>query len=193
MRKHKLTGSTIQKDTTIRLNFEGGSWAAMTFIQLQNDWTDVSITSDWGSWSYGWSKSGNSWKTIFEFMASRSDQGYFTGKFMGKEKSVFNAKKSCTILRKRIREEVKWIYEKEKYETLMYQVSELENCETDESFIHEYFRHDELKEVCGDEPWFSTVFETHPRTHRFFKDIYPKFVPQIRKLHKESLKNKAKQ
>ena len=105
MAKHRLKSSNIQKDTTIRLRFDGGAWATMSFQHFEeNDWWQVSINSDWGTWQYSWSRSGMG-KDIFNFMACRAkERSYLVNKFIGNEEKLFDGKKSAQAIRKDIRE-----------------------------------------------------------------------------------------
>lgn len=192
MRIYKLEKKTIQKDTTIRLKFVGGSWATMTFTRMENDWTNVSIDSDWGKWSYGWGDSGikSSGPCIFNFMSDRADQGYFKSKFIGAEKELFDAKKTCTNFRKIVRENYPWIDSRyrDQNESLMMEIKDLESCETEDDFVRQL--HPDLSELCGGEWWHYMAFRRHPRTRIFFDKIYPKFIPEIRKLAREQKKNR---
>jgi hypothetical protein len=178
--KNKLITSEIQTDTTIRLRFEGGSWASMTFQHYkENDWWQVVISSDWGDWSHGWGRSGMG-TDIFNFMA-RDSRSYLINKF-SKDNDIFSIQKTMTAMRKHIREEHPWIDDKEENEKFMYMISELSSCESIDQVYNAIDK--ELCEELGDEIWHFMKHEWHPREKYFFTHIFPKFMPEIKKLAK---------
>lgn len=181
---HKLVTREIQTDPTIRLRFEGGAWATMSFQHFpENDWWQVSINSDWGNWSYSWSRSGMG-KDIFTFMTKGSDKSYFISKFTSSEEDYFNPNKSAAKVRKEIRETLTYWDDKEHFEYLINLTKELEQYDNMDLFMNKLWDEKDLKEFHGDEPWHFLVLEMHPRTKYFFKHIFPKFFPEIKKLAK---------
>jgi hypothetical protein len=181
MRARKITDKSIQQDTTIRLNFEGGAWACMTFTKMKNNWTNVVITSDWGKWEYGWGEQTN-YPSLFHWIR-KEDIGYFRGKFFGGEPDIFNCKRTLTEFRKIVKKEVPWIEDREKNEHLMFLIRELEGCENEDELYHRMDK--ELTDVLGDEIWHLFKYEPHPRASYFSKYIFPKFFPEIKKISKE--------
>ena len=186
--KYKLLERTTQQNTTIRLTFDGGGWANMTFVKMKSDWTNVVISSDWGKWEYGWSNSGfGANTTIMEAMLG--DQSYFKRKFIGNEKKVFSPDRTCTRFRKIVREECPWISNREKNQDHMAVIKELQRIDDDRDFVDRLNEYEELRELLGDDYWTLLQYETRGVTDAFFKEIYPKFLPEIRKL----VKNKNKE
>lgn len=182
--KHKLITRETRTDTTVRLRFEGGSWAFMTFqYNPENDWWNVVIDSDWGKWSYGWNRSGMG-SDIYKFMAS-DREGYLIAKF-SKDTDVFSIDKTQTEMRKKIREEYPWIKDKEENEKFMFMISELRDCENTDQLWNSIDK--ELCKALGDEIWHYFKYEWHPREKYFFKNIFPKFFPEIKKLAEMSAK-----
>lgn len=185
---HKLKSSNIQRDTTIRLRFEGGGWATMSFQYFEeNDWWQVAINSDWGNWSYAWSRSGMG-KDIFSFMSERAGRSYLIGKFTSQEPDIFNASKSAKLVRKDIRNKLKYWDDRERFEYLINFTKELESEENIDCFVNSLYEEEQMKEVLGDEYrcyWNYVVTETHPRTKYFFKNIFPKFFKHIKRLAHE--------
>lgn len=169
--KHKLKSSNIQNDTTIRLRFEGGAWATMSFQYFEeNDWWQVSINSDWGSWSYSWSRSGMG-KDIFNFMSERCGRDYLISKFTGQESRYFNAQKSAQNIRKDIRKELDYWKDRKRFEYLIEKTKDLENYDSGDMFFDMLWKDEDLIEITGDCPHRISsylVFETHPRTKDFF-------------------------
>jgi hypothetical protein len=188
MVRHKIKSENIQQDTTIRLRFEGGGWATMSFQYFEeNDWWQVSINSDWGNWSYSWSRSGMG-KDIFNFMAERDGRDYLVSKFTSQEPDYFNAEKSAKKVRKDIREELNYWDDREKFEELIERTKELEDYDSHDIFFERLWDNKELNEITGDCPHGISsylVFETHPRTKYFFKNIFPKFFKHIKRLARE--------
>lgn len=187
MTKHILESSNIQKDTTIRLRFEGGSWATMSFQHFEeNDWWQVSINSDWGNWAYSWSRSGMG-TDIFNFMVERRDRSYLVSKLTSQEPDYFNASKSAKSIRKDIREQISYWDDKEFFNKLIDKTKDLEECDSSDIFFDRLWDDKDLNNITGDCPHGVSsymVFETHPRTKYFFKNIFPKFFKEIRKLIK---------
>lgn len=188
---HKLKDVSIQNDVTIRLIFEGGSWATMTFVRMRNDWTNVSITSDWGNWNHGWSDSGiKSYGDIYGFMSSKSNLNYLRGKFIGAEKLIFDNKATCKSLRKLVRDEYPWISHKETNSSLMKDIKALEGCETDQEFLMAMTP--ELDKFFAGEAFRCLEYSRLPRTDYFFREIFPQFLKHIAKISKTTAKvNKA--
>lgn len=192
---HKLIERTINQDKTIKLKFDGGSWATMTFQEnnrdTDNHWWNVLIHSDWGNWSYGWSFSGMGKKSIYSFMLGMKNDDYLQNKFMGPHSEIFSPEKTATALRKEIREHYPWLKDKEKHEELMYKLKEAADSCDDNIDIFMRDVAETMTEVWGDssDVYYNIasmlVYETHPRTAYFFKKIFPKFFPMIRKLDKE--------
>lgn len=178
MRHRKIIEKSVQQDTTIRLNFEGGAFACMTFTKMKNNWTNIVITSDWGSWEYGWGEQTN-YPTLFHWI-KKDSIGYFRDKFFGRGKDLFNCKKTLTEFRKIVRKEHPWITDREKNEYYMDLISDLEGCESDEALYHLIDK--ELYEVLGDEIWHFFRYEPDPRSTYFSRHIFPKFFPEIKKI-----------
>lgn len=185
---HKLTTCEVQKDITIRLRFEGGGWATMSFQYFrENDWWQVSINSDWGNWAYSWSRSGMG-MDIFNFMAREGRSGYLVGKFTSQEPDIFNASKSAKLVRKDIRNELNYWDDREKFQYLIDFTKELESEDNIDYFVNSLYEEEQMQEVLGDEYrcyWNYVVMETHPRTKYFFKNIFPKFFKEIKRLARE--------
>lgn len=174
----KLVNKIIQEDITIRLRFEGGAWANMTFQHnKERDWWNVVISSDWGNWSYGWSRQGSG-RDIYEFM--NAPTGYFIDKFTGGTTRIFSINKTMTELRKLVREEYPWIKYKEENEELMYLISELEGCENEDQVFNKIDK--KIYDLVDGEIWNYFKYEWHPREKFFFKKIFPKFFPEIKRI-----------
>lgn len=189
---HKLKTAEIQTDTTIRLRFEGGAWASMTFQYFkENDWWNVTINSDWGNWSYGWGRQGTG-ADIFEFMHDGCGRDYFVSKFVGSEPEIFNPEKSAKLARRDIRQELKYWDDRERFQYLINFTKELESEEDARYFVDSLYGEEMMHEVLGDEYrcyWNYVVYERHPRTKYFFDKIFPKFFKHIKKIHRENVKN----
>jgi len=173
--KYKLLERSSHKNTTIRLTFDGGGWANMTFVQMKSNWTNVVISSDWGHWEHGWSNTGfGSDQTIPEAMVSKMNKGYFQNKFIGPEKKVFSPEKTCTRFRKIVREECPWIKDRGTHEDHMGVIKELQSIDDDRDFIDRLHEYEDLRELLGDDYWTLLEYETRGCTRSFFKEIYPK-------------------
>lgn len=183
--KYKLLERSTQENITIRLTFDGGGWANMTFVQMKSDWTNVVISSDWGHWEYGWSNTGfGKDQTIMGAMVSKLNKGYFQAKFTGPEKREFSPEKTCTQLRKVVRQECPWIKNKDLNNEHMGVIKELQGIDDDREFVDRLNEYTELRDLLGDDYWTLLQYEKKGCTQAFFREIYPKFIPEIRKIIK---------
>lgn len=171
---------------TIYLNFEGGDYAHMTFNEVQRDnytWWNVIITSSWGKWSYSWNRSGMG-TDIYSFM-SDNRHGYLKSKFTSQERELFSLEGTQKKLRKQLADNrPNYWSEKEEIDNLRVLIKELD-AENDNDFTNQFLASEELVQEFGSEPWRFSVHKESERTAFFFNKVFPKFMPEIKRLANE--------
>ena len=169
---------------------ERGSWLASIF--LDDLLGQISIQSDYGSYSYWWSKNGRGTETLKEFL-SRTNDGYVMDKFgYGGKNDHFFSQKTVDrikeeILRNRRNKQINKAQARKCYE----EIEELDSdCNTSQELYSQLDRWaDTTMELIYnnspyDIPW---VNDTHPHLQAFMKEVWPLFIGQIKTEFKEKL------
>ena len=177
---YKLTSIHVVQDTTIRLRFDGGGWAFMTFQQNPDkNWCNVCISSDWDDWSYSWTTSGMG-EDIYSFMSrDRRDLGYFVNKFTGGQRDFLYFEETIAELKKHLEKEYADHY---LLESVLENIDEMED--TDNCQIFYLSLPSDLNRIIDDSYEIVNCIQTglSPRHKYFFDKIFPLFIPEIEKL-----------
>jgi hypothetical protein len=176
---YKLRSIEQSMDRTIRLRFENGGWAFMTFQEnLESDWWNIVISSDWGQWNYSWTRGGMGCD-IYEFMGrGRVSLDYFINKFTSGQKEYLHFDETMAQLKNAL-----IVYcGADPDGELISDLEEME--ETDSINVFYLTLPQEIHEIISDFSIISdcVVSGLSPCHTYFFDHIFPLFIDEIVKI-----------
>lgn len=184
---HKLKERVTTQSDTISLTFEGGAWADM-IITNRGHWHSFVINSDWGSWTYGWSC--NLTESIFGKILS-FDDSYIRRNFIGNRcNSVLNSTETVKRLKKSFKDYQKLSSSYDPEDDFIFKdeiIPEVEGSDGEgiDSLMNSLWGRSLVRSVY-DQDYYGLgtdiVTKTPDRDDYFFRKIYPKFKPGLKKL-----------
>jgi hypothetical protein len=184
----KMLSYSITHSKTVHLAFEDRLSASMTFVYVpqtttSSEYWDVTVRSDYGTWSHGWSTKGMGNKTIYEFMAE-TPVDYFVHKFQYNIPKVFDVDGTLKNIKKSLRTELKEKrLSRKQYNTAMKELENLKHEDSEDGFL--YAAAQEAVTLChilNDELYFFVEHKIPDNIRFFFDTLFPKFFPLIKEL-----------
>lgn len=173
---------TIAEKYTIRN--ENNNWLASIF--LDDELGQISVQSDYGSYSYWWTKTGRGTETLKEFL-SRANSDYVMDKFgYGGKNDHFYSSKTIDKIRQEILETRKnrRITKKEARDCF-YELDEVDDdYNTSQELYTELDRWatTTMELIYNNSPYdIPWVNDTHPQLKAFMDKVWPLFIEEIKK------------
>jgi hypothetical protein len=162
------------------LRFAPNGWA---IFYVDHEWGGLTITSDWGSWSYLWGGGPKSWghPTFLDFVRDRADCNYLADKLSyGRTRDVVDIDETRKALRAEVvRRRREGSFDRHEARELWKDIDRF--CEVvDESGISSayYFETPELDKHFVLYEWL--VMETAPKVVFLIEELLPAFVAHLR-------------
>ncbi len=153
----------------IKISFKDGDYAHFT-LDYGDGLGRLSIASSYGNWSYYWGACGESFKRF----VSGLGKDYVAGKFG--ESRYFDKDASIKELKGYIKEYTSE-YE-DKLEALNYELTELEDCDSSDSFGRLFFALTHMPRVCDYPPM---NYDISPNFNKFWSKVWPEFLTELKK------------
>lgn len=179
MKNHKLIESKVNTESQVfSVKYEGGAWADMIIVPKNNgEYWNVILHTDWGVWSYSWSKSGMG-KGINNFLVGADDE-YLIDKFTKGRNMIYDGKATASACRTIV--EKSFIPDLNKWEkdNLEDEFDEIESFESPKDFM--MCLDPIISEILGNDSHELIRTVWHPCEQYFFENIFPDLISLIKK------------